>query len=135
MSPDKRPARRASSKRPTAAKLRPSPDDPYQVVHFQRHKDDDPAQAAPGRVFFAACPPKVRVTMAAMPARVVLAAPPHRFAGGGKSEAMHGEMSGYPEARVDGPGRPHDRLLSRLDTDAGALGEEYLKWSPRSLAQ
>ena len=48
----------------------------------------------------------------------VAAAPPYRFAGGGKWEAMHGEMRGFYEVRVDGPGRRHYRLFCRLDTDA-----------------
>lgn len=105
--------------------------------------------------------------MAAVLAQVA-AAPPHRFAGGGKWEAMHGEMAGFHELRVDGPGRRHYRLFCRLDTQAiddngspagpyltvidgadkpfrsafgkttydrvKALGEEYLRRNPRSLA-
>ncbi len=118
MSPDKRATRSGSRKaRPAAAKFRPSANDPYQVVYFQRHKDDDDGQSAPGRVFLAGCPAKVRVTMQAVLAQVA-AAPPHRFAGGGKWEAMHGDMAGFHEVRVDGPGRHHYRLFCRLDTDA-----------------
>jgi hypothetical protein len=46
----------------------------------------------------------------------VASAPPHRFAGGGYWEAMHGDMVGWFEVRIDGPkrgggaGRHHYRL-------------------------
>jgi hypothetical protein len=166
MTPDKRPPRqRRSADRQASrgqARSRPSRDDPYQVVYFRRHHDDDPAQTLPGREFLLRCPPKVRATMAAVVAQVA-AAPPHRFAGGGYWEAMHGEMAGYFEVRVDGPARHHYRLFCLLDTDARglgpllvilagadkpfrtslpdsaykevrALGEEYRARNPRSLA-
>jgi hypothetical protein len=95
----------------------------------------------------------------------VAAAPPKRFAGGGYWEAMKGDMTGWFEVRVDGPRRHHYRLFCRLDYDAKdrpkpllvvicgldkpfrtelsdadyrqvrALGEEYLRRNPRSLAR
>jgi len=163
MAPDKRPPRRARS-RPVSrpARSRPGRDDPYQVVYFRRHAEDDRAQPIPGREFLRACPPKVRATMVAVVTQVA-ASPPHRFAGGGYWEAMHGEMAGYFEIRVDGPGRHHYRLFCLLDTEAAglgpllviltgadkpfrttlpasvyddvrALGREYLKRNPRSIA-
>jgi hypothetical protein len=49
-------------------------------------------------------------------------APPPMFAGGGKWEAMHGEMSGFYEVRVDGPSRHHYRLFCVLERDDGKLG-------------
>jgi len=49
----------------------------------------------------------------------VAKAPPHKFAGGGKWEAMSGAMSGIYEVRVDGPpNRTHYRLFCVLDTKA-----------------
>jgi hypothetical protein len=45
----------------------------------------------------------------------VAAAPPKRFSGGGYWEAMHGEMTGWFEVRVDGPQRRHYRLFCLLD--------------------
>jgi hypothetical protein len=117
MSPDKKPARTGRSRRPAAARTRPAPDDPYAIAYFKRHPQDDPAQTVPGRAFLNSVPPKVRVTMAAVLTQVA-AAPPHRFAGGGKWEAMHGAMSGFHEVRVDGPGRHHYRLFCLLDTVA-----------------
>lgn len=119
MSPDKRPPRHVrGQKAASPARLRPAPDDPYDVVFFQRHPDDDPNESIPGREFLAAvCPPKVRLTMRAVLTQVA-ASPPHRFAGGGKWEAMHGDMTGYHEVRVDGPRRHHYRLICLLDTSA-----------------
>jgi hypothetical protein len=90
-------------------------------------------------------------------------APPKRFSGGGYWEAMKGE-SGWFELRIDGPRRHHYRLFCLLDyetvgedkpllvvvdgrdkpfrtvlsdkgyTEVRALGEEYRKRNPRSLA-
>lgn len=52
----------------------------------------------------------------------VAAAPPPQFSGGGKWEAMHGEMAGYYEVRVDGPGRRHYRLFCLLERDGKMVG-------------
>lgn len=122
MSPDKRP--RPKSRPPRQAPpaiTRHDPSHPYTVVYFQRHIEDDPEQSVPGRTFLSSCPTKVRVTMAAVLTQVA-AAPPHRFAGGGYWEAMHGAMTGFHEVRVDGPARRHYRLFCLLDTDAKDLG-------------
>jgi Txe/YoeB family toxin of Txe-Axe toxin-antitoxin module len=51
----------------------------------------------------------------------VAAAPPPAFSGGGKWEAMHGEMSGLYEVRVQGGGQNH-RLFCVLERDAEDLG-------------
>jgi hypothetical protein len=76
----------------------------------------------PGREFLAACPPAVRARFRAV-VMAVAAAPPPRFAGGGKWEAMHGEMSGFYEVRIDGPpGRTHYRLFCVLDSQAIGRG-------------
>lgn len=80
-------------------------------------------RSIPGRVFLQACPVKVRAKFAAVLAAVA-AAPPHRFAGGGYWEAMHGEMAGWFEVRLDGPkprggkGKHHYRLYCLLDYEA-----------------
>lgn len=102
---------------------RPRRDDPHDVVYFQRHADDDPAQTIPGRDFLRSCPTSVRAKFAAVLVAVATA-PPHRFAGGGYWEAMHGDMTGWFEIRLDGPkpeggkGRHHYRLFCLLDYDA-----------------
>lgn len=95
--------------------LKPSSDDSHDVVFFRRQASADPAETAPGRDALNGFPPKVRATMRAVLAAVA-SAPPKRFAGGGYWEAMHGEMTGWFEVRVDGPPRrTHYRLFCLLD--------------------
>jgi hypothetical protein len=94
---------------------------PWFIYYFERHPLDDPAREAPGRAFLASCPPKVQATMRAV-LMAVAAAPPPAFSGGGKWEAMHGEMSGFFEVRVDGPQRHHYRLFCVLERDGADVG-------------
>jgi Txe/YoeB family toxin of Txe-Axe toxin-antitoxin module len=94
---------------------------PWQKHFFQRHRDDDPAHAVPARDFLLACPEKVRAMMLAV-VSAVADAPPPKFSGGGKWEAMHGDMAGYYEIRVDGPKRHHYRLLCLLERDGAKVG-------------
>lgn len=115
MSPGKRTPRK--SVRPATVRAVPLPDDTYEIAYYQRHVADDPGGAVPGQEFLNSCPPSVRAKFRAVLVAVA-EAPPHRFAGGGYWEAMHGLLSGYHEVRVDGPGRMHYRLFCRLDTDA-----------------
>ena len=75
----------------------------------------------PVETFLRGCPPKVREMMIAV-VKAVADAPPPMFSGGGKWEAMHGEMSDYYEVRVDGPGRHHYRLFCVLERDGAELG-------------
>ncbi|MBI5534601.1 MAG: hypothetical protein HY898_17880 [Deltaproteobacteria bacterium] len=49
-------------------------------------------------------------------------APPPMFSGGGMWEAMHDDMAGYFEVRVDGPKRRHYRLFCLLERDGAKLG-------------
>ena len=57
----------------------------------------------------------------------VAAAPPKRFSGGGYWEAMHGEMTGWFEIRVDGPpNRTHYRLYCQLDYEDQGMGKPLL---------
>ena len=94
---------------------------PYRPVYFVRTDG-----SAPGRDFLDRAPHKVRATMRAVIAAVA-AAPPHRFAGGGYWEAMHGEMTGWFEVRVDGPQRQrHFRLFCLLDSDSPGHPEPLL---------
>jgi hypothetical protein len=51
----------------------------------------------------------------------VPAAPPPSCPGGGKWEAVHGDMAGGYEVRVQGDGKNH-RLLARLERDTADLG-------------
>jgi hypothetical protein len=110
------------TRRQAATASGPSRDDPYEIVYFRRHKDDDPRRAMPGREFLASVPLRIRAQFDAI-VIAVAKAPPYKFAGGGKWEAMHGEMNGLYEVRVDGPpNRTHYRLFCLLDTKARDRG-------------
>ena len=88
----------------------------WQIHFFKRHRSDDENETVPGREFLEACPDKVRAMMVAV-LHAVRDAPPPAFSGGGKWEAMHDEMAGLYEVRVDGPQRRHYRLFCLLDHD------------------
>lgn len=108
----------------TPARGRPSTEEvwsgPWLVHFFQRHPADDPHRSVPARAFLDAhrsIAPKLLAVV-----RAVAETPPPAFAGGGKWEAMHGDMAGFYEVRVDGPGRRHYRLFCILERDGMALG-------------
>ena len=94
---------------------------PWLMHFFQRHVEDDPGQAVPARDFLDSCPAPVVAKFFAV-LRAVLDAPPPAFSGGGKWEAMHEEMAGFYEVRVDGPNRHHYRLFCLLEREGEALG-------------
>jgi hypothetical protein len=73
-----------------------------------------PDGSIPAEEFLALCPTKVEATILAV-LEAVRRAPPPKFSGGGKWEAMRGAMGGYYEIRVTGPGRTHYRLFCILD--------------------
>lgn len=54
--------------------------------------------------------------------KAVADAPPPAFSGGGKWEAMHGDMNGFYEIRVDGPKRHHYRLFCMLEREGAKVG-------------
>jgi hypothetical protein len=94
-----------------------SSDATHEVAFFKRHRDDDTKQAAPGLDALLMFPTNVRARLLATLAAVAKA-PPKRFAGGGQWEAMHGDMTGYFEARVSSKtpnGKWHYRLFCLLD--------------------
>jgi hypothetical protein len=94
--------------------------EPWLIHFFQRHPTDDPGRAVPTRDFMDGLPTKVLAEMLAV-LDAVAEAPPPAFSGGGKWEAMHGEMSGLYEVRVQGGGMNH-RLFCVLERDADDLG-------------
>lgn len=113
----------AKRPRPTA-KPAPAWKGPWRIHFFQRHKDDDATRPVPGRAFLDACPTSVAAKLVAT-VKAVADAPPPMFSGGGKWEAMHGDMGGFYEARADGPNREHFRLfclLDRMGVEAGLGG-------------
>lgn len=90
------------------------------IHFFQRHPEDDEAQAVPATDFLDSLSPKVRSEIQAV-LEAVAEAPPPSFSGGGKWEAMHGKMAGLYEVRVKGDGMNH-RLFCALERNADDLG-------------
>ena len=91
------------------------------LIHFlQRHPSDDPGESVPALDFFEGLTAKIAAEINAV-LDAVAEAPPPSFAGGGKWEAMHGDMAGFYEVRVQGDGRNH-RLFCLLIRDAVDLG-------------
>jgi Txe/YoeB family toxin of Txe-Axe toxin-antitoxin module len=74
----------------------------------------------PVELFLDGCPSSVQNRITAVVVAVA-EAPPHRFAGGGMWEAMHGDMKGWYEIRVDYQ-RRHYRVFCLLDTKAQGRG-------------
>lgn len=109
------------SKPKKSADAPPVKREPWRVHFFQRHRDDDPDQSVPAQAFLDSCPDKVSAMMVTV-LQAVAAAPPPAFSGGGKWEAMHDEMAGFYEVRVDGPKREHFRLFCVLERDGEKLG-------------
>ena len=93
---------------------------PWAIEFFQRHLDDDAGETVPAQVFLDAVPDRVAAKMVAV-VQAVAAAPPPAFSGGGMWEAMHDEMSGVYEVRVDYDGT-HYRLFGVLERDGANVG-------------
>ena len=93
---------------------------PWLIHFFKRSPDDDPDEAVPTLEFLETIPPKVAAEIHAV-LDAVAEAPPPAFSGGGKWEAMHGDMSGIYEVRVQGGGQNH-RLFCLLVRNAEHLG-------------
>lgn len=93
--------------------------EPWGIHFFRRDAVDDAKRATPAMEYLDAVPTKVAAEIHAV-LDAVAAAPPPAFSGGGKWEAMHGDMAGLYEIRVQGGGRNH-RLFCVLDrgTDLG----------------
>lgn len=138
----------------------PGPNAHWEVVFFQRHPDDDPHQAIPGREFLDSCPKEPALRLRAIVVAVA-AAPPQRFSGGLMWRSMRGTLHGYHEARdrhgttlyrlfckldhcpatgrnllaiLGGGSKPNDSAFSEtFYKHVRALGDEYLSRSPRSV--
>ena len=89
-------------------------DTPWDVVYFEPFEPAD----SPIR-FLDSCPMNVQAQMAAV-LDAVAAAPPPQFSGGGHRGAMHREMTGFFEARKQGPRREQFRLFCVLENPATA---------------
>ncbi len=86
------------------------PAEPWDVIVFQRHREDDPKESCPAEEFLDACPASVREDLTAI-VDAVAESPPPQFTGGGMWEAMHEEMAGFYEARTRGPRKRLYRLF------------------------
>jgi hypothetical protein len=94
--------------------------EPWRIHFFQRAREDDAARSVPVVTFLESWPVKVAAEIHAV-LGAVAEAPPPSFSGGGKWEAMHDDMAGYFEIRVQGGGMNH-RLFCVLERDADDLG-------------
>jgi len=79
------------------------------IVYFATKSGTVPAED-----FLDTCPGQIEARFVAV-LEAVRDAPPPRFSGGGYWEAMHGDMGGYFEIRLTGPGRRQFRLFCLLD--------------------
>ena len=70
---------------------------PWAIVYYKA-----PDGTVPALEFLDSCPGKIDAEFTAV-LDAVAAAPPPRFSGGGKWEAMHGAMGGWHEIRLTGP--------------------------------
>jgi hypothetical protein len=94
--------------------------EPWAVEFFQRHVDDDADETVPAQAFLDDVPDRVAAKIVAV-VQAVAAAPPPAFSGGGMWEAMHDEMAGTYEVRVDYNG-VHYRLFCVLERDGANVG-------------
>jgi len=92
----------------------------WHIEYFQ-NDEVDPPESIPARVFLFACPEFVASKFYSI-LNAVAEAPPPSFKGGGYWEAMHGDMAGYYELRVDGPHRRHYRLFCLLEHRGAEVG-------------
>jgi Txe/YoeB family toxin of Txe-Axe toxin-antitoxin module len=86
--------------------------EPWRIQFFRRDAADDATRVTPALDFLDSVPAKVAAEIHALLDAV--AEPPPAFSGGGKWEAMHGDMAGLYEIRVRGDGKNH-RLFCLLD--------------------
>lgn len=77
--------------------------EPWLIHFFQRHSDDDATERTPTVEYLDSVPVAVSAEFDAI-LSAVAAAPPPSFSGGGKWEAMHGDMTGIYEVRVKSGG-------------------------------
>lgn len=91
----------------------------WQINFFRRHPDDDQDEACPARDFLDGLPSKAAAEIHAVLAAVA-DAPPPSFSGGGKWEAMRGDMAGFYEVRTQAAGQ-NIRLFCVLDRGDATL--------------
>ena len=97
--------------------------EPWDVIYYET-KDG----RCPGDEFLDDCPTKVAAQFLAV-LDDVAAAPPPRYSGGGRWEAIHGDMGGFYEVRAQGPKREQFRLFCILEN--GTADELTRRGLPR----
>lgn len=108
-------ARGRSKKKSKSSEGPPAPLDrspPWDVIYYKTKPGA--SGKIPAIEFLGNCPASIDAQFQAV-LDAVASAPPPSFSGGGKWEAMHGDMGGYYEIRIDGPGREHFRLFCQLE--------------------
>lgn len=93
---------------------------PWRIHFFQRRLGAEGQVVVPAMDFLDGLPAKVVAEIHAV-LSAVAEAPPPAFSGGGKWEAMHGEMAGVYEIRAQGGGQNH-RMFCLLDRGADLGG-------------
>ncbi len=83
--------------------------EPWDVIYYAAADGCCPVDE-----FLDGCPAKISAMLIAV-LDDVADAPPQRYSGGGRWEAMHGDMSGTYEVRAQGPGREQFRLFCILE--------------------
>ena len=97
------------------------PNDPYRVVFYAPESGATPL----GEEYLNSCPRGIRGRF--LTSLVAISeAPPFRFSGGGLWEAMHGEMTGWFEVRINSNKSNHYRLFCVLDHEALNYEERLL---------
>lgn len=85
----------------------------WRIQFFQRDSSEDPKRSVPTIEFFDELSDAVVAEFQAI-LDAVVAGPPPSFSGGGKWEAMKGDMAGFFEVRVSGNDRAGKRMNHRL---------------------
>ncbi|HEY5192839.1 MAG TPA: hypothetical protein VIJ39_03060 [Solirubrobacteraceae bacterium] len=113
-------ARRRSQNDKTDASRVPRVDrrQPWAIIYYETRDG-----SAPALEFLDECPGKIDAEFLSV-LDAVAGAPPPQFSGGGKWEAMHGNMGGWHEIRLTGPSREQFRLFCVLEN---ASDEELLR--------
>ena len=135
----------------------------WNVVFFQRHRNDDPDESVPGMVYLNECPDSIQQEMFAILHAVADASPPS-FRNSNVWTAMNGKMAGWYGARKKGlkllyrvfclversagglPGpsvvvvtgmtKKNETAFSEEDyARVRALGDEYKRRTPRNIAR
>lgn len=111
--------KRSSSKPIAAAKPLPGLKEPWSIAFFERRYLGKNSEM-PALDFLESCGSKLRARFTSV-LITVAAAPPPSFSGGGFWEAMHDEMAGFYEVRIDS-GKTHYRLFCILEKEGKKVG-------------